>query len=137
MVYLPILWRLLLGRRRNKTSNVVLATSVSPETKQLILGIRHSDSFPEISCSGVLLDSMGYMLSISKDDAAFCHMASASIGSLASYLEYEGRHEAAQSLSLLASVIAKINGAELEERSDWRCGSQPKAAVHSASKIHE
>lgn len=126
-----------LGRRRKKTSNVVLATSVSPETKQLILGIRHSDSFPEISCSGMLLDSMGYMLSAAMDDAAFCHMASASIGSLASYLEYEGRHDAAQSLNLLASVVAKINGAELEERSDWRCGSQPEAAGGSASQIQE
>jgi len=124
-----------LGRRRNETSNVVLATSVSPETKQLILGIRHSDSFPEISCSGKLFDSMGYLLAAAKDDAAFCHMASASIGSLASYLEFEGRHDAAKSLSLLASVIANINGAELERRSDWRCRAQSKAAEGSASQV--
>lgn len=117
-----------MSRKRNVTRNVVLATSVSPETKQVILGLRHSESFPEIPCSGRLFDSLGYLLAAAKDDAAFSCMASASIGSLASYLERAGQDDAARSLGLLASVSAKINGAELERRSDWRCGPQPKTA---------
>lgn len=117
-----------MGRKRCKTKNVNMAMSVGPETKQLILGIRHSESFPEVSRAGRLLDSIASLLAAAKDDAAFARMASANLKALSSYLKQDGQTEAAKRLGLLASVALKINGAELEERDDWRYGPQPKTA---------